>query len=90
MSTTEPAHRPDITTLTTEQKKRVLEHVWQHQGRCRCCGNTTFTVGDALYLGYLFLSEDQDAYMVGLSCTNPHCPTPRTGVRLPAAQFLTC
>ena len=87
--TTTPSGRPDITTLTTKQKKRALEHVWQHQRRCRYCGNTTFTVGDALYLGYLFLSEDQDAYMVGLSCTNPHCPTPHTGVRLPAAQFLS-
>jgi hypothetical protein len=88
MSTTE-AHRPDITTLTTEQKKRVLEQVWSRRGSCHCCGGTTFTVGDALYLGYLFLSEDQDAYMVGLCCANPHCSAPHTGVRLSAAQFLT-
>lgn len=88
MIRTAEASRPDITPLTTDQKKRVLEQVCNRRGSCRCCGSTTFTVGDALYLGYLFLSEDQDAYMVGLCCTNPHCPTPHTGVRLPAAQFL--
>jgi hypothetical protein len=59
MSTAD-AHRPEITTLTTEQKNRVLEQVWSHRGSCRSCGGTTFTVGDALYLGYLFLSEDQE------------------------------
>jgi hypothetical protein len=77
--------RPEITTLTTEQKKRVLEHVHHRRGSCRYCGGTTFIAGDALYLGYLFLSEDQD----GLCCTNPHCPTPHTGVRLPLTQFLS-
>ena len=83
------SHRPEITTLTLEQKKRVLKQIHHRRGTCRYCQNNTFVVGDALYLGYLFLSEEQDAYMVGLCCTNPTCPTPRTGVRLPAAQFLT-
>ena len=81
--------RPEITMLTLEQKKRVLEQVHRRRGTCRYCEGNNFAVGDALHLGYLFLSEEQDTYMVGLRCTNPHCPTPHTGVRLPASQFLT-
>jgi hypothetical protein len=81
--------RPELTVLTDEQKHRVLEQVGRRHGSCRACGGDDFDVGDALYLGFLFLSEDSDAYMVALSCTNPTCPAPRTGVRLPEAEFLS-
>ena len=39
-------------------------------------------MGDALFLGFLFLSEERDEYMVALTCTNPDCRTPMTGIRL--------
>lgn len=80
--------RPDLTELTAEQKDRVRRQVRRQQHRCGGCGSEEFVVGDALYLGFLFRSEDQDAYLVALSCADPSCPTPRTGIRLHAAQFL--
>jgi len=83
------AIRPELTVLTGEQKHRVLEQVGRKHGSCRACGGDTFAVGDALYLGFLFLSEDSDAYMVALSCTNPACSAPHTGVRLPESEFLS-
>jgi hypothetical protein len=86
MSTAQ-ARCPDITTLTTEQKNEF----WNRSG---VTGRAAAPAEHHLHRRYLefgisVLSEDQDAYMVGLCCTNPHCPTPHTGVRLPAAQFLT-
>ncbi|MGH3620334.1 MAG: hypothetical protein ACRDQ5_00890 [Sciscionella sp.] len=80
--------RAELTALTDEQKHRVLRQVRREHLTCGGCGNQKLLVGDALYLGFLFLSEDQDAYMVALTCTNPHCPAPRGGIRLHAAQFL--
>lgn len=81
--------RPELTVLTDEQKHRVLEQVSRRRGSCRACGGEAFNVGDALYLGFLFLSEDPDAYMVALSCTNPACSAPHTGIRLPESEFLS-
>jgi hypothetical protein len=80
--------RPEITVLTDEQKSRALEEVRRRAGTCSACGGEQFIVGDALYLGFLFVSENLDAYMVALTCANPECPAPRRGIRLPASQFL--
>jgi hypothetical protein len=81
--------RPELTALTEEQQDRVLGQVRRRHGTCRHCGSDGFVVGAALYLGFLFLSEDSDAYMVALTCTNPTCPAPHTGIRLPGSQFLS-
>ncbi|MFD0899329.1 hypothetical protein [Actinomadura sediminis] len=74
--------RPELTALTGEQRDRVAKHLRRHRTRCAGCGSTDFDIGDALYLGFLFRSERQDAYLVGLTCAAPACPAPRTGVRL--------
>lgn len=79
--------RPELTVLTDEQKHRVLRQVRRRRGSCRHCGGEEFLVGDALYLGFLFLSEDTDAYMVALSCTNSTCSAPRTGIRLSESEL---
>jgi hypothetical protein len=81
--------RPEITVLTKAQQDRVLRQIRRRRGTCRHCDGNEFLVGDALYLGFLFLSEERDAYMVGLTCTNSGCPAPHTGIRLPAAKFLS-
>jgi hypothetical protein len=78
----------DNTRLDETQKRRVLEKVEERGFTCQTCGSTGFEVGDALYLGFLFLSEDHDDHMVALICTNPDCGLPRTGIRLHEADFL--
>jgi hypothetical protein len=78
----------DNTHLDDRQKRNVLERVKERGFACGSCGSKDFEVGDALYLGFLFLSEDRDAYMVALTCANPDCEAPRTGVRLRGAEFL--
>jgi hypothetical protein len=80
--------RTELIPLTGEQRERVLEQVRRRHWTCPHCGGVEFDVGDALYLGFLFRSEDRDAHMVALSCRNPGCAAPRTGIRLPAGQFL--
>ena len=74
--------------LNETQKNRVLEKVRGRGFTCGSCGSGDFEVGEALYLGFLFLSEDDDAYMVALTCENPDCEAPRTGIRLHEADFL--
>ncbi|OBB99072.1 hypothetical protein [Mycobacterium sp. 852002-40037_SCH5390672] len=81
--------RPELIKLDTVAHHRVLEQVTAKGGHCEACGATDFAVGDALYLGYLFLNEDADAYMVALTCRNPDCPKPRTALRLRDRDFLT-
>jgi hypothetical protein len=81
--------RPELVSLDRAERDRVLEHVDAKGGHCDGCGGTDFEVGHALYLGYLFLDEDDDAYMVALTCRNPDCPSPRTAIRLPESQFLS-
>ena len=78
----------DNTPLDEAQERRVLEKVRERGFACRNCGSTDFEVGDSLYLGFLFLSEDHDDYMVALTCENPECGAPRTGIRLHEADFL--
>jgi len=60
---------------------------------CPNYGGKDFDVGDALFLGFLFHSEDSDAYVVGLTCLNPSCPREdrryqdaRTGAPRPLTQ----
>lgn len=74
--------------LDVNEKRRVLERAGELGFTCGGCGSGDFEVGEALYLGFLFLSEDHDAYMVALACENPGCESPRTGIRLRAAEFL--
>jgi hypothetical protein len=78
----------DNTRLDETQKGRVLRKVREHDFACQNCGSTNFEVGDSLYLGFLFLSEDHDDHMVALTCKNPDCGAPRTGIRLHEADFL--
>lgn len=74
--------RPELTVLTGEQRDRVAKRMRRHRTRCAACGSADFGIGDALYLGFLFLSEEQDVYLVGATCTEPACPEPRIGVRM--------
>jgi hypothetical protein len=78
----------DSTPLDDTQKRRVLERVKERDFICPSCGSNDFEVGNSLYLGFLFLSENHDDYMVALTCKNPDCGAPRTGIRLHEAEFL--
>lgn len=80
--------RPELVSLNQSERDAVLEQVNAKGGHCEGCGATEFNVGDALYLGFLFLDEDDDAYMVALTCRNPDCPKPRTGIKLQEKDFL--
>lgn len=80
--------RPELVSLNLAERENVLEHIAAKGGHCEACGATEFDVGDALYLGFLFLDEDDDAYMVALTCRNPDCPKPRTGIKLREKGFL--
>lgn len=85
---TEPA-RPELSALDEEQRRRVRKVLAARKAACGSCRNTEFEVGEALYLGFLFRQEDLDAYLVALTCTNPECTAPRTGVRLHESEFHT-
>ena len=74
--------------LTESQQQRVLEKVEERGFVYGSCGSGAFDVGKALYVGFLFLSEDHDNYVVALTCTNTDCRTPRTGIKLRGAEFL--
>jgi hypothetical protein len=78
----------DNTRLDETQKRRVLEKIREKGFTCENCGSDDFEVGDSLYLGFLFLSEDYDDHMVALTCKNPDCGAPRTGIRMREADFL--
>lgn len=73
---------PDLDTLTESERERVRRRLAEGRFRCGGCGGQEFEVGGAVYLGFLFRSEETDAYMIGLTCTNPRCPTPHTGIRM--------
>lgn len=81
--------RPELISLEPAARERVLQQITAKGGHCESCGATGFDVGDALYLGFLFLDEDQDAYMVALTCRTPECAVPRTGIILRDKDFLT-
>ena len=80
--------RPELISLASADCDRVLAQVAAKGGHCEACGETDFEVGHALYLGYLFLDEDDDAYMVALTCRNPGCGQ-RTAIRLREKDFLS-
>lgn len=80
--------RPENVVLDPEQRRRVRERVRNGAVACPGCGGATFSVGNALPLGFLFLNEEHGRYLVALTCTAPGCPTPHTGIRLAAAEFL--
>jgi hypothetical protein len=79
---------PELTALDATARERVAAQIAAKGGYCECCGAKEFDVGDALYLGFLFLDEDRDAYMVALTCRNPDCAKPRTGIVLGGKDFL--
>ncbi|MFL0180032.1 hypothetical protein [Mycobacterium sp. SMC-15] len=80
--------RPELIDLSQVASDRVSELVTVRGGHCAACGGTDFAVGQALYLGFLFLDEDHDAYLVALTCRDPACPQPRTAIRLRYKEFL--
>jgi hypothetical protein len=86
--TDDAAVRPELIDLEPVARQRVLQRVAAKGGHCESCGGTDFDVGHALYLGFLFLDEDEDAYMVALTCRNPDCVRPRTGITLHENDFL--
>lgn len=83
------ATRPELIDLQSVERERVSELVAVKGGHCAGCGGRDFAVGHALYLGFLFLDEDDDAFMVALTCRNDDCPAPRTGIVLAANEFLS-
>jgi hypothetical protein len=89
MAAPEVEVRPEITRLTEEQRDRVQIELDRRRATCPVCGGREFTVGDALYLGFLFVNQDVGTYMVALTCTNSKCLDPRTGIRLAESEFLT-
>ena len=76
------------TELTESQKRRVLERVEERNFTCASCGSGDFSVREALEMGFLFLDEEHGTYMVALTCANPDCSAPRTGIRLYRTEFL--
>ena len=79
--------RPDLITLSDAQRERVRGILRDRSWRCSGCGRATAEIGQALYLGFLFRSEDLDAYMIGLTCATPGCSNPRDGIRLHEDEF---
>lgn len=80
--------RPENKVLNEEQKRRVIEQVGRRGFTCGSCGASDFEVGEALYLGFLFLDDEHGNYMVALTCEKPGCDTPQTGIRLHESEFL--
>lgn len=80
--------RPENKELDENQKQRVLEKVRERPLACGSCSSNHFEVGEALYLGFLFLDEDNDMYIIALTCERPDCDAPRTGIKLREAEFL--
>lgn len=77
------------TKLDEGQKRRVLEKASERGLTCGACGSREFRVGEALDMSFLFLDEEQGAYMVALTCEKPDCDSPRTGIRLHESEFLS-
>jgi hypothetical protein len=78
----------DLVVLDESQRERVRAQLARERITCGACGSTAFTVGDALYLGFLFRSERTDAWMVALTCTARGCPSPHSAVRVHDARGL--
>ncbi|MFI6808074.1 hypothetical protein ACIBO6_24145 [Streptomyces luteogriseus] len=85
-----PAQPPEITPLDEQQRDRIHRLLRRRRPACPSCGNRRrWTVGDALPLGFLFLDEEEDAYMVALTCGRRGCPRPRTGIVVREEDFLS-
>ena len=80
--------RDENRELTEGQKQQALARIGELSFSCGSCGSRNFQVGDALEMGFLFLSEEHGSYMVALTCENPKCESPRTGIRLRDYEFL--
>lgn len=80
--------RPELIALDGPARERVSRQIEAKGGHCESCGGRDFAVGDALYLGFLFLDEERDAYMIALTCRNPDCAKPRSGIVLAENDFL--
>lgn len=80
--------RPELIRLEPRERERVRLLVRSRRLRCPACNGRRFEVGDALYLGFLFVGTELDEYMVALTCTKRSCPAPRTGVQLHEHEFL--
>lgn len=85
----QPAARPELISLDDAAQDRVKDLIAAQDWHCQACGATEFAIGDAMIMGFLFLDEDADAYLVALTCGNPECPKPRTGIRLRGKEFLS-
>ncbi|BBZ49047.1 hypothetical protein H7H82_22125 [Mycobacterium heidelbergense] len=81
--------RPELIALDPTARGRVQAQIAAKGGHCERCGAKDFDVGDALFLGFLFLDEDREAYMIALTCRNPGCAAPRTAIVLPEKDFLS-
>jgi hypothetical protein len=79
--------RPELEELSDDEKLWVLDRVRARGTRCEGCRGRSFDVGDALFLGFLFVAAEQDEYMVALTCRNRRCCAPRTGIRLHEPEF---
>lgn len=77
----------DRVALTARECTAVLAVIDRQKLRCPGCGHADFVVGSALPLGFLFLSEGADSFMIALTCRTPGCPRPRTGIRLDGVEF---
>lgn len=86
-STANTSRGTQLTELTPEERWHVAAWVRSNRVHCPRCGQRTFEVGDALYLGFLFVNAELDEWVVALTCTNPACPAPRTGVKLREHDF---
>lgn len=86
---TDMATRPELISLDPQACERVQEQIAAKGGHCEACGATDFAVGHAMIMGFLFLDEDADAYMVALTCRNSECPKPRSGIKLCGKDFLS-
>lgn len=88
-ATDELGVRPELLRLDSAARGRVVDLIGVKGGHCEACGAVDFAVGDAMIMGFLFLDEDADAYLVALTCRNLECPKPRTGIRLCGTDFLS-
>ena len=80
--------RPELFDLDGAGCRRVYDQIGAQEVCCEGCGGADFAVGAVLYLGYLFLDEDTDAYLVALTCRGRDCPRPHSGIVLHRRQLL--
>ena len=77
----------DLRSLSPAQRDRVARRAQERRPRCPACGQTGFAVGDGLPLSFLFHDAAADTWMVALTCRNPSCPVPHTGITLRTVEL---